>query len=83
MPAQTLNWIPNSFYRLRAPSLAGHVAEVGPGLLRGYVIRASGIRRVNGQFQYSQEDVVRPSEWDGAGNCLGERSYDLMELMRP
>lgn len=83
MPAQSLNWISNSFYRLREASLAGHVTEAGPGLLRGFVIRVSAIRRVNGEFQYSEADVLRPAEWDGEGNCRGERSYDLMELMRP
>lgn len=83
MSSQDLHWIPGSFYVLRDHRLAGHLTEVSPDRLRGSVIMRSKLRTVNGEIRYEPQEIRQGCEWDLEGNALGDRSLDLMELIRP
>ncbi|MGQ9635575.1 MAG: hypothetical protein ACUVXB_15190 [Bryobacteraceae bacterium] len=83
MSGQGLDWVPGSLYVLRDHWLAGHLTEVSPGRLRGYVILRSKLRTVNGEIRYEPQEIQQGCEWDLEGNALADRSLDLMELIRP
>jgi hypothetical protein len=81
-PAQVLNWLPNSYYRLRDPTLIARIVAVEAGGLRGEIFSAAKLKWVNGCPGSSLDETPRAEEWDLKGNSRCDGAHDLMELIR-
>jgi len=83
MSRQDLHWMPGSVYVLRDRRLAGHLTEVAPDRLRGFVVPRAKLRTVNGEIRYEPQEIQQAGEWNLEGNAVAGRWLDLVELIRP
>jgi hypothetical protein len=81
-PAQALNWLPNSYYRLRDPTLIARIVAVEAGGMRGEIFPAAKLKWVNGCPGIPSDEMPRAEEWDLRGNSTCDAAHDLMELIR-
>jgi hypothetical protein len=81
-PTQALNWLPNSYYRLRDSRLAARIVSVEANRIRGDIFQVARVRLVNGQPVVDSSEIEETEEWDLKGNCKGRPAHDFMELIR-
>jgi hypothetical protein len=81
-PAQALNWMPNSYYRLRDPTLIARIVAVEAGGLRGAIFPAAKLKWVNGCPGIPLDEMPKAEEWDLRGNSRCDGAHDLMEFIR-
>lgn len=81
-PAQALNWLPNSYYRLRDPTLIARIVAVEADGLRGEIFSAAKLKWVNGCPSIHSTETTAAEEWDLRGNSRCDGAHDLMELIR-
>jgi hypothetical protein len=81
-PAQALNWLPNSYYRLRDPTLIARIVAVEAGRMRGEIFPASKLNWVNGHPSIHSTETTAAEEWDLRGNSRCDAAHDVMALIR-
>jgi hypothetical protein len=81
-PQQSLNWLPNSYYRLRDPTLIARIVAVEAGGMRGEIFPAAKLKWVNGRPSIHSTETTAAEEWDLRGNSRCDAAHDLMELIR-
>jgi hypothetical protein len=82
LSAQALNWRPDSYYRLRDPTLIARIVAVEAGGMKGEIFPAAELEWVNGRPGIPSDEMPRAEEWDLKGNSRFDATHDLMELIR-
>jgi len=80
--ANSLGWLPNSYYRLRDSTLVARIVAVEAGGLRGEIFPAAKLKWVNESPSIASAETISAEEWDLGGNSRCEAAHDLMELIR-
>lgn len=82
LPTQALNWLHNSYYRLRDSRLAARIVSVEGNRIRGEIFPVARLRSVNGEPAVHSSEIEGTEEWDLKGNAKGGPEHDFMELIR-
>jgi hypothetical protein len=84
MSRQALNWLPDSYYRLRDSGLVAHITAVEADRLRGEIAPIGTLTWINtnGQPRLDRSAVCAAGEWDLQGDCRRNAAHDLMQLIR-
>jgi hypothetical protein len=81
-PRQELNWLPESYYRLRNRRLAARIASVQSDRIQGAVFAFSKLKWVNGVPSVDSSEILANEEWNFRGDAKSCPEHDLMELIR-